>query len=101
MADPAKPDPSLKEVEDTKKELKKAQKFKPAPGVDFVQYDELGFDKNDKETEDLRKFITTDKDVLDTVVLAPPEVLEKSLAMRTGEQVHADKEYKDLDEEGK
>ena len=69
--------------------------------MEYVQYDEFGLDKNDPEAEKLRKFITKEEDVLDTVVMAPPEVLEQSLAMPKGERVHTDKKYDDMDDEGK
>ena len=75
-ADKSKPDPTIKETyEDIKKEIQKAQKFKPAPGVEFAQYDEFGLDKNDPEHANLRKFIAQDEEVLDTVIMAPDEIL--------------------------
>ena len=100
----SKADPTLQEsvANDVRNEIKKAQKFKPAPGVEFVQYDEYGLAKNDPEADKLRKFISKDNEVLDTVVMAPPEVLEKSLALPAkGERVHMDKKYDEMDDEGK
>lgn len=82
-----------------KDELKQAQKFKPAPGVEFTQYDELGLPKND--TEGLRDLIYTGADELDTVVMAAPEVLEKAYAPLTGERFQTDKEVKDMNQDGK
>ena len=46
----SKAEPTLEQT--MKQELKKAQKFKPAPGVEFTQYDELGIEKG--TGEDLR-----------------------------------------------
>ena len=74
-------------------------KFAPAPGVEFVQFDEHGLRVDDPEN--LKQFLTTDEKDLDIVVLAPPEVLAKSMAGPKGERLHMDKEVKDMNEDGK
>ena len=56
---------------DINSEIKKVTKYKPASGVKFVEYDELGLPKNDGF--DHYKYISTDKNTLDTVLDASPE----------------------------
>ena len=48
--------------EDVNTELKKAQRFKPATGVEFVQYDRFGYKIGQKEDEEVRKFIANEHD---------------------------------------
>lgn len=83
---------------DVANEIKKVVKFKPAEGVKFVQYDELGLPRDDGF--DYRKYITTDDKPLDTVVDASPELME--LAYRpVGTRYDIDKPEEDMNAEGK
>lgn len=56
-------------------EVKKIQKYKPASGVKFVEYDEYGMNKKDG----LSKYISTDNSIPDLFIEAPPEMLEKAM----------------------
>jgi hypothetical protein len=44
--------------------MQKNQKYKAAPGVKFVEYDEHGFDKR----EGLSQFVTTDDTIPDVYI---------------------------------
>lgn len=83
---------------DVADEVKKVQKFKPADGVKFTQYDELGLPKGDGF--DYHSYITTDSKPLDTVVDASPELME--LAYRPkGVRFDIDKKKEEMNDEGK
>jgi hypothetical protein len=58
---------------DINKELAQMTKFKAAPGVKFVQYDEYGL-PDTEEAKELRKYIKTGDAPADAIVIeAPPE----------------------------
>lgn len=85
---------------DIGKELANMQKFKAAPGVNFVQYDEFGL-PNTEEAKELRKYIKTDDAAPDAIILdAPPEQMEKVLRP-TGVHYDYDKPVEEMNEEGK
>ena len=44
------------------------QKYKAAPGVKFVEYDELGL-PNTEEAKELKKYISTEEAASDAVVI--------------------------------
>ena len=48
--------------ENVNTELQRAQRFKPATGVEFVQYDRFGYKIGQKEDEEVRKFIANEHD---------------------------------------
>ena len=74
------------------------QKYKPAEGVKFVQYDEYGLPKNDGF--DYSKYISTDEaQPGDMVIEAPPEMIQAMLEHK-GHRKDVDKELKDMTEEG-
>ena len=79
-------------------EVKKVKNFRPAPGVSFVEYDELGLPKNDGF--DYYKYITTDTETLDHVIDASPDQMERALRP-SGIRYDIDKEREDMNEEGK
>ena len=74
------------------------QKYRPAEGVKFAQYDELGLPKDDGF--DYSQYITTDSKPLDTVIDASPEQMEFALHPK-GEHFDIDKKEVDMNEEGK
>ena len=80
------------------KEIKKVQRFKPAEGVKFKEFDELGLPKGDGF--DYYKYITTDTNTLDTVIEAAPYLMEAALRP-TGTAYDADKEEHEMNDEGK
>lgn len=76
------------------------KKFKAAPGVKFVQYDEFGL-PDTEEAKELKKYIKTDEAAHDAVVIeAPPEQMEKVLRPK-GIRVDYDKPVEQMNEEGK
>ena len=78
-------------------EVKKIQKYKPAPGVKFVEYDEYGMNKK----EGLSKYISTDNSIPDVFIEAPPEMLEKAMMRPRGVFRDYDKDTKEMNAEGK
>lgn len=42
--------------------LKKAQRYRPAAGVEFVQYDRFGYKMGQKDDEEVRKYIANEND---------------------------------------
>jgi len=77
-------------------EVKKIQRFRPAPGVKFTEFDEYGMSKK----EGLGKFISTDNSIPDVFIEAPAEMVEK--AMRPiGVFRDYDKQLDELNNEGK
>jgi hypothetical protein len=84
---------------DIGKELAMMQRFKAAPGVNFVQYDEYGL-PDTEEAKELRKYIKTD-DAPDAIVIeAPPDQMERVLRP-TGIRYDYDKPVDQMNEEGK
>lgn len=85
---------------DIGKELALMQKFKAAPGVKFMAYDEFGL-PNTAEAKELRKFISTEETAPDAMVIeAPPEQMEKALRP-TGVRYDYDKQVDEMNAEGK
>ena len=81
---------------DANVEAKKIQRYRPAPGVKFAEFDEYGMSKK----EGLGKFISTDNSIPDVFIEAPAEMMEK--AMRPiGVFRDYDKPVADLTNEGK
>ena len=83
---------------DVAAEVKQSQKYKAVDGVKFVEYDELGLPKNDGFN--YREFITTDENELDTVIQAPPEVMEQAMRPK-GFRNDQDKAIDEMNDEGK
>lgn len=77
-------------------EAKKNLKYKAAPGVTFVVFDEYGMNK----AEGLSQYISTDNNIPDVFIEAPPEMVAKALKPQ-GVFRDYDKELKDLNKEGK
>lgn len=77
-------------------EVKKVQRYRPAPGVKFTEFDEYGMSK----AEGLGKFISTDNGIPDVFIEAPPEMLEKAMRPR-GVFRDYDKAVEELTNEGK
>ena len=83
---------------DIEAEVKKVQKFKPAEGVKFKQFDALGLPVDDGF--DYYKYITTDTNTFDTVIEASPDLMEAAMHPK-GERFDRDKEDNEMNEEGK
>ena len=83
---------------DIEAEVKKVQKFKPAEGVKFKQFDALGLPTDDGF--DYYKYITTDTNQLDTVIEASPDQME-AVYHPKGERFDRDKEENEMNDEGK
>ena len=81
---------------DANVEAKKIQRYRPAPGVKFTEFDEFGMSK----AEGLGKFISTDNGIPDVFIEAPPEMLEKAMRPR-GVFRDYDKPVEQLTNEGK
>ena len=81
---------------DANVEVKKVQRYRPAPGVKFAEFDEFGMSK----AEGLGKFISTDNGIPDIFIEAPPEMLEKAMRPR-GVFRDYDKPVEELTNEGK
>lgn len=101
MIDAAKPKkvvaPDEEAAYDVAAEVKQSQKYKAVDGVKFVEYDELGLIKNDGVNH--REWITTDTKELDTVIPAPPELME---ALKPkGVHTNQDKAREDMNAEEK
>lgn len=56
------PSDFAEKLEDVNTELRRAQRFKPASGVDFIQYDRFGYKIGQKEDEEVRQFIANEQD---------------------------------------
>lgn len=56
-------------------EAKKNMKYRAAPGVKFVEFDEYGMNK----AEGLSQYISTDNNIPDVFIEAPPEMVAKAL----------------------
>ena len=82
---------------DANVELKKVQRYRPAPGVKFAEFDEFGMSK----AEGLGQYISTDNGIPDFFIEAPPEMLEKSKLRPRGVFRDYDKQLEDLTYEGK
>ena len=81
---------------DANVEVKKVQRYRPAPGVKFAEFDEYGLSKK----EGLGQFISTDNSIPDVFIEAPAEMMEK--AMRPiGVFRDYDKPVEELTNEGK
>lgn len=82
---------------DPKVESKKNQKYKAAPGVKFVEFDEFGMNK----AEGLGQFISTDNKIADVFIEAPKEMMEKAMMRPIGVFRDFDRDAKTLTNEGK
>ena len=88
--------PQPEEGYDANVEVKKVQKYKAAPGVKFVEFDEYGMNKK----EGLGKYISTDTGIPDVFIEAPAEMYERATRPK-GVFRDYDKEEKELTTEGK
>ena len=98
MIDTGDEDSKKQSFYDIEAEVKKVQKFKPAEGVKFKQFDALGLPTDDGF--DYYKYITTDTNQLDTVLEASPDQME-AVYHPKGERFDRDKEENEMNDEGK
>ena len=98
MIDTGDEDSKKQSFYDIEAEVKKVQKFKPAEGVKFKQFDALGLPTDDGF--DYYKYITTDTNQLDTVLEASPDQME-AVYHPKGERFDRDKDENEMNDEGK
>ena len=73
------------------------QRYKAAPGVKFVEFDEHGLNK----AEGLSKYVYTKNDIPDVFIPAPQEMIDKVKERRTGVVRDYDMDPNNIDDESK